>query len=46
MTMIHERFAVSSGLYTILTNYRISGFPIVQNPQPTTKLLVIIYSNI
>ena len=40
MAMTHERLAVSSGLHTILTNYRVSGSPNVQNPQPTTSLLV------
>ena len=40
MAMTHERLAVSSGLHTILTNYRFSGSPNVQNPQPTTSLLV------
>ena len=42
MAMTHERLAVSSGLHTILTNYRFSGSPNLQNPQPTTSLLVII----
>ena len=42
MAMTHERLAVSSGLHTILTNYRVSGSPNVQNPQPTTSLLVYI----
>ena len=46
MAMTHERLAVSSGLHTILTNYRVSGSPIVQNPQPTASFLIIIYSNI
>ena len=40
MAMTHERLAVSSGLHTILTNYRFSGSPNLQNPQPTTSLLV------
>ena len=40
MAMTHERLAVSSGLHTILTNYRVSGSPNMQNPQPTTSLLV------
>ena len=40
MAMTHERLAVSSGFHTILTNYRVSGSPNVQNPQPTTSLLV------
>ena len=39
MAMTHERLAVSSGLHTILTNYRFSGSPNLQNPQPTTSLL-------
>ena len=42
MAMTHERLAVSSGLHTILTNYRVSGSPNVQNPQPTTSLLVLL----
>ena len=41
MAMTHERLAVSSGLHTILTNYRFSGSPNLQNPQPTTSLLVL-----
>ena len=41
MAMTHERLAVSSGLHTILTNYRFSGSPNLQNPQPTTSLLDI-----
>jgi len=40
--MTHERLAVSSGLHTILTNYRVGGSPNVQNPQPTTSLLVFL----
>ena len=40
MAMTHERLAVSSGLHIILTNYRFSGSPNLQNPQPTTSLLV------
>ena len=40
MAMTHERLAVSSGLHSILTNYRFSGSPNLQNPQPTTSLLV------
>ena len=40
MAMTHERLAVSSGLHTILTNYRFSGSPNLQNPQPTASLLV------
>ena len=39
MAMTHERLAVSSGLHTILANYRFSGSPNLQNPQPTTSLL-------
>ena len=39
MAMTHERLAVSSGLHTILTDYRFSGSPNLQNPQPTTSLL-------
>ena len=42
MAMTHERLAVSSGLHTILTNYRFSGSPNLQNPQPTTSLLDIV----
>ena len=41
MAMTHERLAVSSGLHTSLTNYRFSGSPNLQNPQPTTSLLDI-----
>ena len=42
MAMTHERLAVSSGLHTILTNYRFSGSPNLQNPQPTTSLLDVL----
>ena len=45
MAMTHERLAVSSGLHTILTNYRFSGSPNLQNPQPTTSLLVFLRVN-
>ena len=44
MAMTHERLAVSSGLHTILTNYRFSGSPNLQNPQPTTSLLVFFWA--
>ena len=46
MAMTHERLAVSSGLHTILTNYRVSGSPNVQNPQPTTNLLVFFWGSV
>ena len=38
MAMTHERLALTSGLHTILANYRFSESPNLQNPQPTTSL--------